>query len=103
MYFDSYEDLLNDLTIFIQLQKSQWPQIPHFILGTGFGGLVVTKFITESPPFVSWLIDLLTSRNLFNGVIILAPPLAIPQTVGAATVTIASVAGAVVPNLSLVR
>lgn len=51
VYFDSYEDLLNDLTIFIQIQKSQWPTIPHFILGTGFGGLVVVKFISESPRY----------------------------------------------------
>eukprot|EP01126_Amoeba_proteus_P066889 TRINITY_DN9767_c0_g2_i1.p1 TRINITY_DN9767_c0_g2~~TRINITY_DN9767_c0_g2_i1.p1 ORF type:complete len:237 (-),score=23.87 TRINITY_DN9767_c0_g2_i1:30-740(-) len=36
VYFDSNDDPLNDLTLFVQLLKSHWLNLPVFILGTGF-------------------------------------------------------------------
>ncbi len=46
----SFDDLLDDLAIFLELVRSEHPALPLFLAGHSMGGLVVTAFVRERHP-----------------------------------------------------
>ena len=46
-HVQSFDDLLDDLAIFLERVRSEQPELPLFLLGHSMGGLVVTTFLRE--------------------------------------------------------
>ncbi len=56
VFIDSFDDYLDDLSVFFDLVKKRFPQKPLFLLGQGMGGLISSLYIIEKKPEARGLI-----------------------------------------------
>lgn len=56
MFVNSWQDFRNDLQTFIELVKSQEPEIPLFLIGLSLGGLLVLNHAQHHPDGLAGLI-----------------------------------------------
>ena len=66
VFLDSFDDYLDDLSVFFDSVKKRFPQKPLFLLGQGMGGLISALYIVEKKPEA-------------RGLILSAPPLNIRE------------------------
>jgi acylglycerol lipase len=56
VFIDSFDDYLDDLSVFFNLVKKRFPQKPIFLLGQGMGALISALYIIEKKPEIRGLI-----------------------------------------------
>ncbi len=56
VFIDSFDDYLDDLSVFFNLVKKRFPQKPVFILGQGMGALISALYVIEKKPETRGLI-----------------------------------------------
>ena len=56
VFIDSFDEYLDDLSVFFGIVKKRFPQKPVFLLGQGMGGLISVLFIMEKKPETRGLI-----------------------------------------------
>jgi acylglycerol lipase len=56
VFIDSFDDYLDDLSVFFNLVKKRFPQKPVFLLGQGMGALISALYTIEKKPEIRGLI-----------------------------------------------
>ncbi|MBD3414172.1 MAG: alpha/beta fold hydrolase [Candidatus Aminicenantes bacterium] len=55
-FMDSFEDFLDDLSVFLNIVKDRYPKKPVFLFGQGMGGILSTLYVIENKPDIRGLI-----------------------------------------------
>jgi len=56
VFVDSFQDYLDDLSVFLEMVKKRYPKIPVFLFGQGMGGVISALNVLENRPEVRGLI-----------------------------------------------
>jgi len=55
-FIDSFDDYLDDLSVFLNILKKRYPRTPVFLLGQGMGGVISALYVIERKPEIRGLI-----------------------------------------------
>jgi alpha-beta hydrolase superfamily lysophospholipase len=87
-YVERYEDYSETLLTYYKMVKAEQPELPIFLLGHSMGGLIVTEYLIDHSAY-------------FQGAIISAPSIMIPDFVTKFTVIAGKVLSKIAPKIGL--
>ncbi|MFU8773985.1 MAG: lysophospholipase, partial [Anaerolineales bacterium] len=88
-YIERYEDYSNTLLAYYKMVKAEQPELPIFLLGHSMGGLIVTEYLIDHSAH-------------FQGAIISAPLVMVPDHVNPLTIVAGKVLSVVAPKMGVV-
>ncbi|MFW6124245.1 MAG: alpha/beta hydrolase [Acidobacteriota bacterium] len=89
-FVDSFDDYLNDLSVFLDIVKNRYPKTPIFLLGQGMGGVLTALYVIEN-------------RTEIRGLIMSAPAFDITKFMPPCLQTVAWVIGKLAPRCHFIR
>ena len=85
-----FEDYTDNLTIYLQMVKTEQPDKPVFLIGHSMGGLISSYY-------------LLDNSDDFDGAVISGPAITVPENITPGTITTAKLLSKIVPKLGMLQ
>jgi len=89
-FIDSFEDTLNDLSVFLDIVRNRYPKKPVFLFGHGMGAIVSALYVIKNKPEI-------------RGLILSAPALNINQFISPSLQNICWILGRLFPRWPLIK
>lgn len=89
-FVEKFEDFTINLTTYLEIAKMQLPGTPVFLVGHSMGGLISSYY-------------LLDNSNAFQGAIISAPAITVPENINQMTIQIAKILSKLAPKMGMMQ
>ncbi len=88
--FNSIDELVEDLDIFVRSIKERLPDVPVFMYGHSLGGLIATHYVIKKKPD-------------FNGLILTGPALKIADDISPLLIKISGILAKIAPHMTTIK